>query len=177
VQMVFRTLWLSMRSGQGPRMSMWDTSRLSFRVRLRDLDALRHMTNSAYLAYADLGRMDLVIRSGFWNQIRRNHIISVVANQTVTYRRSLRLGDRFQLETRVAGVDDIAAYFEQRFVAGGVTYAEAMVRHRFIRPGEGTVPIDELVHLVDPKPADRVVPPWVRDWTAGVTATAGDAGS
>ena len=147
-------------------MNIWGTSQISYRVRLRDLDFLRHMNNSVYLALLDLGRMDLVLRSGFWGQMKQHDVFSVVANQTITYRKSLKLGDRFQIETRIAGVDEKAAYFEQRFIVNGVTHAEAVVRQRFIRRRAGSVGLAELLTWVDPIPEDRILAPWIRDWAA-----------
>lgn len=166
MKMLFRLFWLMSRAKHRPRVSIWDTGRLSYRVRLRDLDLLRHMNNSVYLALLDLGRMDLVLRSGFWDQLRRHHVLPVVVNQTITYRKPLKLGDRFQIETRMAGTDDLTAYFEQRIHIGDVVYAEAVVRQRFIRQGTGSVPIEELEKWVDPRPDDRVVAPWILQWAA-----------
>ncbi|WP_250007861.1 thioesterase family protein [Actinoplanes sp. M2I2] len=166
MKMLFRLFWLMLRARHRPRTSVWDTHQLDYRVRFRDLDLLRHMNNGVYLALLDLGRMDLTLRAGFWDQIRRHDIVPVVANLTIRYRKPLKLGNRFQVETRLAGVDDISVFFEQRIHHGGVVYAEGVVRQRFLRPGAGTVPIDELLQWVDPRPEDRVVAPWILQWAA-----------
>jgi YbgC/YbaW family acyl-CoA thioester hydrolase len=166
MNMIFRFFWLILRSRHRPRLNIWDTGRVSFRVRLRDIDLLRHMNNSVHLAVMDLGRMDLVIRAGFWQRMKEHDVFSVVANQTITYRKSLKLGDRFEIETRIAGVDDKAAYFEQRFVVNGTVYAEAVVRQRFIRRRAGSLAMAELMTWVDPIPEDRVLAPWIGDWAA-----------
>jgi YbgC/YbaW family acyl-CoA thioester hydrolase len=164
--MVFRVLWLVLRSKYQPRVSVWGTYQKTFRVRLRDLDLLRHMTNSAYLALMDLGRMDLVLRSGFWAAMNQNGMYSIIASQTITYRKSLKFGDRFQIETRVAGADEEAVYFHQRFTMSGEICAEAVVRQRFLRRAGGVVPMKEMLALVDPIPDDREPAPWMLEWAA-----------
>jgi len=52
-----------------PRVSIWVGSRTPFRVLPNDLDVNRHMNNARYLAFCDLGRLDLMIRSGYWKEI------------------------------------------------------------------------------------------------------------
>lgn len=164
---VIRFLWSVRQATRRPAVSAWDTTRLPFRVRLRDLDLLRHMTNSAYLSVLDLARVDLVVRSGAWAQQRQAGISAVVASQTITYRKSLKWRDRFEVETRLAGVDDKAAYFEHRFVVNGEIYAQALARMRFLRAGAGAVPISEIMAMVDAAPDDRVPAAWMKDWAAG----------
>ena len=165
MNMFFRLSWLLLTASRRGRISAWDTTQRSYRVRPLDLDIYRHMTNSAYLSFLDLGRLDLVIRSGIWNIARRQRIAGVVANQTITYRKSLKLGDTFTIETRVAGVDQRAAYFEQRFTVAGEIYAEATVRMRFVRRSGGTVPVDEILTWSGPAPKDRILPNWMQEWT------------
>jgi len=43
-----------------------DVSRLTFRVWLHDLDTSLHMNNGRYWTLMDLGRTDLMLRSGLW---------------------------------------------------------------------------------------------------------------
>ena len=139
---------------------------MTFRVRLRDLDLLRHMTNSAYLPILDLARVDLVVRSGAWARQRRLGINAVVANQTITYRKSLTWRDRFEVETRIAGIDEKAVYFEHRMTVEGEIYAQALARMRFVRAGTGAVPMSEVLDPGDVVPPDRTPAPWMKDWAA-----------
>ncbi|WP_310369291.1 acyl-CoA thioesterase [Catenuloplanes atrovinosus] len=166
MNMFVRLFWLLATAKRRGRLSAWHVSRRTYTVRPRDLDIYLHMTNSAYLSFLDLGRMDLVIRSGIWDRSRRERVQAVVANQTITYRKSLNLGDTFTVETRIAGVDERAVYFEQRFTVDGEIYAEAAVRMRFIRRGAGVVPMEEVLTWADPAPEDRVLPQWMREWAA-----------
>jgi acyl-CoA thioesterase FadM len=175
VNLYFRLLLLHLRTRRARRRSLWDETRTSFRVTLTDLDPLRHMNNARYLALLDLGRLDLMIRSGFWGDLTRRGWYPVVAAQTITYKRSLTLGQRFDLVTRVLGVDERATYIEQTFVRRGAVVARAVVQARFLRTAGGTVDSAELLDAVGGAPSDLVLPEWVRAWADAVriSSTAG----
>ena len=149
------------------RLSMWDTSHTRFRVNPSDLDVMRHMNNGRYLTLMDLGRMDLMVRSGFWQHITDQGWYPVVAGQTVTYRKSLQLWEKFDLASRVLGHDDRWIYMEQVFRRDGTVVADAIVRARFLRKSGGSVPMDEVLDLVQPLPEHLEVPGWVTEWNAG----------
>ena len=164
--MYLRLLWLMirLRLRRGRTLSIWDTSRTAFRVNPLDLDVQRHMNNGRYLSLMDLGRMDLMIRSGFWQHIAAQGWYPVVAGQTVTYRRSLTLGQRFHLSTRVLGHDERRIYMEQVFRVGDTVYADAIVRARFLRWKGGSVDVSEVLAGAGPMPEHLVVPDWVERW-------------
>ncbi|WP_114856616.1 acyl-CoA thioesterase [Brachybacterium sp. YJGR34] len=168
--MYLRVLWLMIRVRLRPRLSLWDTAHTPFRVGLADLDLQRHMNNGRFLSLMDLGRMDLMVRSGFWARVQEKGWYPVVAGQTITYRRSLTLGQRFDLASRVLGVDDRWIYMEQVFRVGPEIHAEAVVRARFLRTEGGSVDVREVLEVSGPLPADRVVPEWVAEWNRGSSA-------
>ncbi len=159
--LVLRLRWLRAR-----RISIWDTARTPFRVAPGDLDLLRHMNNGRYLTLMDLGRMDLMVRSGMWAKLSARGWFPVVAGQTITYRKSLGPAQRFDLYTRVLGFDDKWGYVEQTFCVGETVYAHAIIRSRFLKRAGGTVEHDELFELVGEFPAHMELPAWLRDWTA-----------
>lgn len=152
----------------GRRPSLWDEGRTPFRVALTDLDPLRHVNNGKYLSMLDLGRYDLLTRSGFWHEASRRGWYAVVAAQTITYKRSLTLGQRFTLVTRVLGVDDRAVYIEQTFERRGSVVARAVVQARFLRRTGGTVTPEELVDAAGGAPRDLTLPDWVHAWADAV---------
>ncbi|MEE1617046.1 acyl-CoA thioesterase [Brachybacterium sp. J153] len=162
-------LFLVRVRGKTP-LSIWDTSRAHFRVNPADLDVQRHMNNGRYLSIMDLGRMDLMLRSGFWKRITDAGWYPVVAGQTITYRRSLTLGQKFDLDTRVIGHDERWIYMEQVFRREGRVIADAVVRARFLREEGGSVPVSEVLELSGPMPADRELPAWVIAWNEGSSA-------
>ena len=164
MNMYLRLLLFLLRvRGKSP-LSIWDTSHTSFRVNPADLDVQRHMNNGRYLSVMDLGRMDLMLRSGFWKEVTDAGWYPVVAGQSITYRRSLTLGQKFDLATRVIGYDERWIFMEQVFRRGGTVVADGSVRARFLRTSGGSVDVQEVLDLVGEVPEHLVLPEWVQDW-------------
>ncbi|WP_342372968.1 acyl-CoA thioesterase [Propioniciclava soli] len=159
-----RLLMLLLRWRRRAPVGLWDAVVTRFRVVPTDLDLMAHMNNGKYLTLMDLGRMDLMLRSGFWGTVRAQGWYPVVAGQTITYRRSLRLGQRFELHTKVLGFDERWIFVEQTFRRGEVVHAHAVVRARFLKESGGSVEHDELFALVGDRPA-LDLPAWLVDWT------------
>ena len=162
----WRMLLLRLRWLRAPRADLWGTVRTPFRVVPTDLDLLLHMNNGKYLTLMDLGRMDLMVRSGMWAKLSRRGWFPVVAAQTITYRKSLKLGQRFDLYTRALGVDDRCVYVEQTFCVGETVYAHAIIRSRFLKKTGGSVQNGELEELVGAFPDHLELPAWLLDWAA-----------
>ncbi|MDA4895459.1 MULTISPECIES: acyl-CoA thioesterase [unclassified Microbacterium] len=129
-----------------------------------DLDILRHMNNGRYLSLFDLGRWDLLIRTGLFDAMRERGWYAVVSSETVTFRKSLELWQRFDVESRLIGHDDKAVLMEHRAVVGGEVYARVIVRARMLRRTGGTVPHDELFAAVGRPDGLPEVDPWIHDW-------------
>lgn len=141
------------------------------RVQLRtlptDIDLLMHMNNGRYASLFDLGRFDLLIRTGLWDAMNAHGWYAVVASETVTFRKSLQLWQKFTVESRLYGHDDKAVYQIHRAVVGGEVYAEMIVRARFLRKTGGVVNTDELFAALG-RPDDLPpLPDWIADWAAG----------
>ena len=136
------------------------------RVWLSDIDELRHMNNSVYLGLMDHARFDLMARSGAWQRFRAAGVYPVVVSQTITYRKSLELGERFTIETRIAGYDEKAVYIEQRFIRDGEVTARAFVAGRFLRDAGGTVTMAELGEVTGVDVSARPIPTWMREWAS-----------
>jgi acyl-CoA thioesterase FadM len=165
VNLYLRLLVMRLTARRRGRLGIWDTARTAFRVLPNDLDLFGHMNNGRYLAIMDVARLDLLVRSGLWARVRARGWYPVVAGQTITYRRSLTLGQRYVVESRVLGMDDRWSYVEQTFLVGDEVAARAVVRNRFLRDSGGTVPATELAELVRPVPGDARMPDWIADWT------------
>ncbi|NYE18835.1 thioesterase family protein [Microbacterium immunditiarum] len=140
------------------------------RVRLHtmptDLDLLGHMNNGRYASLFDLGRFDLMVRTGLWDLLREKRWYAVVASETITFRKSLELWQAFTVESRLIGHDDKATYMMHRAVVDGEVYAQMVVRARFLRRGGGVIPLEELfeaLHRPDNLPE---LESWVGEWAA-----------
>ncbi len=160
-----RLLRVRLAAARGQRTSLWDTVVTPFRVAPTDLDTVGHMNNGRYLTLLDLGRLDLMVRSGFWHRCRELRWFPVVAGQTITYWKDLTLGQSFEIRTKVAGVDERWVYLEQTFTRGEVEHARALIRACFVARGRGRVPTAELAEELGGLPDDLTVPDWVRSWT------------
>lgn len=164
MNLYFRLLALRLRNRRRRALSVWETSRTPMRVAPTDLDLLRHVNNGKYLTMLDVGRMDLLTRSGLWAQVVQRGWYPVVAGQSITYRRSLTLGQAFDLYTRILGYQDRWVYVEQTFVRGNDVYARAIVRSRFLKKSGGSVDNDELRALTGEVPDDREIASWIGEW-------------
>lgn len=168
----FRLLWLMWRARRGPRLAPTDVSRVSFRVLPNDLDLQNHMNNGVYLSIMDLGRMDLMVRSGVWRELSARGYYPVIVSSTITYRRSLDPWQSYVLESRIIGIDDVAGYMEQRFVRDGEICARGVIKARFLKKGGGLAPVPELVELFGLDPADHPLPEWIERWGSDVALPA-----
>lgn len=109
-----------------------DTSVLHFRVWPLDLDLSAHMNNGRYLAIMDIGRLDIMTRSGLWRAVVRQRWTPIAGGIQIRYSRELRLLDRFRLETRLLSWDDTRAVMEQVFViASGPREGQVAARALF----------------------------------------------
>lgn len=165
MNLYFRLLLLWLRIRRRGVIGLWDTAKTPFRVVPTDLDPFGHMTNSRYLTIMDVGRIDLMMRSGFWSKMKEKGWYPVVAGQTITYKKSLQPWQRFELRTRVLGFDERWGYAEQTFCVGDVVYAQAFVRTRFLKRSGGSVEHDELEKVAGGFPIDREVPKWLVELT------------
>jgi YbgC/YbaW family acyl-CoA thioester hydrolase len=166
MNLYLRLIFFRLRSRRRSRLNMWDTAFTPFRVTPSDLDLLGHINNSKYLAIMDLARLDLMMRAGWWDKFRRKGWFPVVAGQTITYRKSLKLGQRFEVESRILGMDERWFFVQQVFRSEGAVYAHAMVRARFLKKTGGSVEHDEMGEFLGGFPDWHDVPEWIGPWTA-----------
>jgi acyl-CoA thioesterase FadM len=163
MHLIFRTMLQLLLSRRRPALGIWDSSSVTLRVLLTDIDIAMHMNNGMYFSVFDLGRFDLMVRSGVWAQMRRRRWSPVAAGETISFRKSLQLGQLYAIETRIIGLDERAIYFEQRAVADGEIYARAFIATRLVS-GSGPVGNEEIVAAFGAPPEDLVLPEWIHEW-------------
>jgi acyl-CoA thioesterase FadM len=91
------------------------------------------MNNGRYWTLMDLGRTDMMIRSGLWRPILKNGWVPMVAAGQIRFRRELRPFRPFTLETRIVTWSETHVVMEQRLVSkardgGSMLNAIALVR-------------------------------------------------
>ena len=124
-----------------PGHGLFDPSVTHLRVRPGDLDLYRHVNNGVYLQYCDIGRSNFLADLGAFGRLRARGWYPVVAASTTTYRRSLTLGQRFTVTTRLLGWDERVVYLEQELTRGEDHVARAWIAGRFLsRAGERIAP-------------------------------------
>ncbi|MEV7694613.1 thioesterase family protein [Microbacterium sp. NPDC089189] len=150
-------------------MNSLDVGRIRLTTLPTDLDVVGHMNNGRYLSLFDLGRFDLLMRTGLWDLMRERGWYPVVANATISFRRSLQPWQRFVIESRVIAADERAVYLEHRAVVKGDIYARLVVRGRFVRRAGGVLPIAELFEAIGQDPAEIPAPEeWMLRWAEDV---------
>jgi len=146
--------------------------RTRFRVWPGDIDVLFHVNNGVYLSMLDVARVDMMLRSGALRLLRKGHVFPVVQAQTIRYRRSLRLFERFDVETRVVGWDEQAFLLTHAFLRRDELVAEAVVRVRFLQRGVAKPTSAEVLELLGLPGASPALPEFVAAWNAQQRARA-----
>ncbi|NUP73667.1 MAG: acyl-CoA thioesterase [Sinomonas sp.] len=163
MHLLLRTLLLLITSRRRPALSLWGTSSLPLRVMPTDIDIALHVNNGMYFSLMDLGRFDLMVRAGAWARMRAKGWSPVVNLETITFRKSLTLWQRYTIESRIIGVDERAIYFEQRMVARGEIYARAYIATRLVSAA-GPVANEEIFAEVGRPPAELELPEFLHRW-------------
>ena len=164
MNLLFRLLRIVVVALLRPRLDLLDRSELWLRVLPNDLDLNLHMNNGRYFTVMDLGRIDLVIRTGMVRWLFRQRWTPVVGAETMRFRRALKPFERYRLLTRVLCWDEHWVFLEQRFeTATGELAAQGLVKaiilheRRTLRPREAL----KAMGLLRRSPP---MPPAVKAW-------------
>lgn len=144
-------------------LKLLDSSVLTLWVLPNDLDIYFHMNNGRYLTVMDLGRFDLIVRSGLGEICKKNHLAPLVASVTVKYKRSLKLFQRYQLVSRIVCWDDKWVFIKQSFIHDGKCAATGYVKGLFRSP-KGNVPTAQVLALMGMWHASPPMPEAVKHW-------------
>ena len=140
--------------------------RTPFRVWPSDLDLLRHVNNGTYLTIMDIARIDLLSRAGISGPLRARGWYPVVVAETITFRRSLTLFQRFEIRTEVIGWDERSVFLSHDVERAGKVVASAVVRGRFLGRDGARVTPGQVLSLAGGSPEQPELPGWVQDWAA-----------
>lgn len=147
-----RLIWVLLSaSWRGALVIPRDASLLHFRVWLHDLDAIGHMNNGRYLTLMDLGRTDLMLRSGLLRAAVRHKWTPIASAVLIRFRREMRLFQPFRLESRIVYWNETLVVIEHVFIIDGGRYdGQAAARALFKgglydRDTKAFVPITRLM--------------------------------
>ena len=163
MNLIFRLIRVLLTGLFRSKIDFLDESVVNFRVLPNDLDLNLHMNNGRYLTIMDLGRFDLMQRSGIAGIAIKNRWMPVVAAQVITYRRSLAPFQRYSLHSRILGWDDRFVYILQQFRAEEKLAASALVRAGIVVDGR-SVSTADLIPVVGYKGPQPVLSPEVTSW-------------
>ena len=164
MNLLLRLLWLLLTARRRTPTLVLGPCDSAFRVLPNDLDVLLHMNNGRYFSVMDLARVDLMVRSGLWPQLRSRGWYPVVVRETMEFRRSLQLFDRYTVRTTVIAWDDRHILLAQVFFRGEVEMASAVVKARFLKKSGGSVATAELLALAGITHASPALPESVQAW-------------
>jgi YbgC/YbaW family acyl-CoA thioester hydrolase len=129
--MILRTMLIFLKKRFLSRSSFAEKSVVTMRVLPTDLDFLWHVNNGVYFSFMDFGRWDLIFRNGVFDASTKKGWYSVVAGETIKFKKSLELWDKFQIETQIMGHDDKNFFIQQRFLRKGGTVSPQEVMDLF----------------------------------------------
>ncbi|MGD8827741.1 MAG: thioesterase family protein [Gammaproteobacteria bacterium] len=153
MNLYFRMLRVLVSAFFRPRLAPTADSLLQFRVWPTDLDVSRHMNNGRYLTVMDLGRLDLMMRTGLGRLVLRERWMPLVATCMVRFKRSLLPFERFAVRSRLLGWDEKWLYLEQEVVRDSQIVTHALFK-TVIRRSGGHVPPAELFSRLGREPVE-----------------------
>lgn len=145
MNLILRMLWVWWLSLRRERLPVGRAeSRLTLRTLPNDLDVNFHMNNGRYLTICDLSRVDLFIRTGLVAAMRKHRWAPIITEHTMTYKRSLKLFQKFEVVMQLDRWDDRSFHMTHQFLVGDRVVAEG-TSIGVIRSREGVVPPETVM--------------------------------
>lgn len=150
------------------KISFADTSVMSCRAGLTDIDIFVELNNARHLSYMELGRWDFSKRTGFLDLMKKNKWGIAVGGASVRYRRRIGFLKKFTLSTQLICHDGRWFYFLQETHVKGHICSSALIKLGTTSK-QGLVPAtDVLAALEQDFPESEKhnfdVPDWVNAW-------------
>ena len=137
-------------------------SRLNFRCLPTDIDANLHLNNARYMMLADLGRIDIFLRSGLWTIARQRGWAPMLGGLQSAFVREIKLWRRFEVVSSIETWADTTVVGQHSFILEDGTVAAIILTTAGVydRTGRRFVPINEMMHMlghgVPPRPPTEV---------------------
>lgn len=120
---------------KGNTLTLKETSEITFRCRLSDIDNFLEMNNGRVFTLYDLGRMDFAVRTGLGKQLLKQRWGLVIAGSTIQYRKRIRAFDKVTLKTKIVAIDERWMYIEQSMWVKGKPCSSAILRSGVTKGG------------------------------------------
>lgn len=141
-----RILLLVLSSFWKKHLDILDESVLNLIVLPNDIDMTK-ISDDRYFALMDLGRMDIVFRTGVLKLMLINKWGPVVTFNTIRFRYPLKVFQRYQLKTSIVWWDDATFYWKQTFERKGRVVATGYVCGTALG-SNGPVPPQEILDAI-----------------------------
>jgi acyl-CoA thioesterase FadM len=149
LNLIFRMLWVILRSFFMARLEGKFSSSLALRVLPNDIDINFHMNNGRYLTICDLNRVDVFARSGLLKAMFKRGWIPVIAEHTMTYKRPLNIFQRYEVKLEVLRWDEKYFYMSHTFICAGRVAAEGTSKGCVYERGVGVVSPEQALLAVE----------------------------
>lgn len=146
MNLFLRRLWVFLRAHfTGKNGPIDDIYTLNFRVWITDQDMFLHMTNSRYLSFSDLGRLNMLMRNGIWRSLKAQNWQLEVRGQTRTISRMLKSPQTFEMACQVEGWTDDLLAICHRFQRGNKVHAEVKTLMQICDRDGNIIPVTSLL--------------------------------
>jgi acyl-CoA thioesterase FadM len=125
------------------RVGITDESIIAFRVWPLDID-VSIMNHASIMTVMEMGRVDYMVRSGFFTLAKRKKWYFPSAGISVQFIRPLKLFQKAYVHTRVFYVDARWIYLEQKVVRHGKVMAICIVKSK-VKKGRETINTNEIL--------------------------------
>lgn len=149
MNLYLRLIYLLLKSYGKKRLEPLDTSIINMRVLPNDLDLNLHMNNGRYLTIMDLGRMDLLKRTGTLQLAVKNKWMPIVGTASIEFYRPMKLWQNYQLHSRISHWDEKWFYLEQIFYSREKLIASAFIKG-LLRGKSGNIVPQEIMEQLQP---------------------------
>ncbi len=113
---------------KGRSLDLVETSEVTIRCSVTDLDPMLEMNNGRALTIYDIGRTDYIIRTGLGRMLLKKRWGMVVAGSTIQYRRRIRFLDKVTIKTHIIAMDERWIYLEHSMWVKGKPCSSTLLR-------------------------------------------------
>lgn len=127
----------------GSKLSPDGVSDIDFRVWITDIDA-SIMNHAEIMTVFETGRIDFMIRTGFFRLARKNKWYFPTRSITVQFIRPLKIFQKSRLSTKIMHIDDRWIYTEQKITRHNKVIAICVAKNT-VKKGKETISPLEIV--------------------------------
>ncbi|MEQ3624555.1 MAG: acyl-CoA thioesterase [Celeribacter sp.] len=166
---LIRLAWHALRARQMPKLPLNGTHVSHHYCMPWDIDPWMELNNGRTLTLYDLGRIPLITRIGLVGMMRQKRWGLTVAGVSMRYRKRITMFMRFEMRSRLIGMDDRFIYLSQSMWKDGTCLGQGLYRGAVLRGG-GMLPTHELraalQESLGPDAPFPELPAWVHAWIA-----------